>query len=472
MTSNIGPVTTTPDPSIHSVPAPDSPNGGGLNFGQIEAIGQFLLTSFIAQVAIAFGGISILGFDPLSFLVSWGQNLENQASQAYEQALTATTTAQAATTVQAQQSTAKPGYLALDATADAVFPISQISGSTPTTVALSNADSVIGFINTPDNGKKSSVVWLGETTTGLTDFRINVYQLNTTSGLLTLLEASTNQISSVSNVIDWNYYDLTTPLTSQVGNWYAVELCVAGSGTYQVAGLPSHWLPPNSTTPFPQQMAATRSLSGGITAPSTFTPVASQNVPWAGLAGFAFGGPTTTPFPTAGTFTYTIPSWMKWGDNIDVVIVPAGGGGQASTFFLTGAGGSPGTWVTRTLVYGVDIPITTTTLTVIVGAGGSAGSGAGTVGGNGGTSSAAGTGVTTVTAVGGVGGSSGGVAVGPGPGNKTYDTVTYTGGADAGASAPGNAPGGAGGGGAPYSDGAAGAPAEVWLAAYQAGTTP
>lgn len=468
--TNIGNPDVTPDPAIHNLPPADNP-AAEIGSGQIVAWGEFFLESFIAAVAIALGNVSILGIRPLAFLTAWGEALENQASQAFEAATNAQTTATAATTTQAQQSTAKPGYLAMDATADAVFPIAQISGATPTVVAVSNADSVIGMINTPDNGKKSSVVWLGKDTTGITGFHINIYQIDTTTGIAYLLEASPDISGAVTNILSWNYYDLINPITSQVGNWYAVELVVAGSGTYHVAGLPNHWLPANSVA-FPQQMGATRDVTGGITAPSSFTPTGSQDVPWFGLGGFLFAGPSTSVYTIAGVHTYTIPTWMKWGDNIDIIALGAGGGGENSSFYLTGQGGNPGNWTTRTVVYGVDIPTSTTTLAVDVGAGGSGGSGLFGPGHTGGDSTVTGTGLTTVTGAGGGGGISGPHAGGPGPGNQVFHTVTYTGGGAAGASDDGHSPGGAGGGGGPYDSGGAGAPGAVWLVAYQAGTTP
>jgi hypothetical protein len=89
--TNIGPVTVTPSPSIHGVPGPDSSHGAPISPSQVEAWGKFFLTSFIAQVAIALGNISILGVEPLAFLTAWGHNLEVQASLAYEQSVTAVT---------------------------------------------------------------------------------------------------------------------------------------------------------------------------------------------------------------------------------------------------------------------------------------------------------------------------------------------------------------------------------------------
>lgn len=380
-------------------------------------------------------------------------------------------TAVSATTIQAQQSIAQPGYIALDATADATFPIANISGATPLLCSVTSAGAMIGFINPKDNGKKNSIPWLGQNTTGITGFYLNLYELDLVTGVCSLIEASANIIGSVSNTLAWNYHNFSTPIDVMIGHVYAVELVIVGSGTYKIAGTATSWIPAN-TVSYPHNIGAART-TGLPAAPSTFTPTYFSSEPWFGLGGFLFAGPTTVAYNTTGAHTYTIPDWLKYGDNIDTLVLGGGGGGQASQFSATGQGGNPGTWFVQTLVYGVDIPIGTTTLTVNVGSGGAGGVGAGNVGADGTASTVTGTGLVTLTAAGGKGGAGGTNAVGHGPGNQVLNTVTYPGGADqVTASAPGNAPGGGGGGGAPFSDGAAGAVGAVWLAAYQAGTHP
>lgn len=676
MTSSY-PGASTPVPGVHNTQAPAP---------QVPPMALF--TGFIEELfgalAVALGGINILGFQPLAFLQQWGQSLEAQGAAAIAGAQAANSTANAAITVQAQQSTAKPGYLAVDASADAVFPIANIQGATPTTVPLSAGASVIGFIPTPDNGKKLSVIWLGQNTTGLTGFFINVWKMNTVTGVCSLVNAGVNIVSSVSNTMAWNYYDLTVPITTEVGAYYAAEAVVTGSGTYQIAGMPNHWLPANANV-YPQQMAATRapmaatydatgggyngtpgattasfswshtatadagvvvsvaigagastptttvtyggtamtllgtmstnngggtwiqlfglaSVPGGtktvavhtsatstincvagqstsyvgcggfgtpVTAygtnfstpsvtvssalqnmvvaafvaggsssfsmtgftgtqrysaypnngsnylgtvmgdtpgtssstvsltvggggnywgvvavdilptlenpvPPTMTPTYSPNVPWFGFGGSVFAGPTVTSYTTQGTYVYTIPNWMKWGDKIDCAALGAGGGGQSAYGWAVGQGGASGTWSTQTLVYGVDIPITTTTLTVVVGAQGAGGLG-GTIGQPGfagGDTTVAGTGLTTITAPGGNGGNGGTNGTGVGPGPVTFNGVTYPGGSDVGLGTVGSPPGGGGGAGGVWGNGANGADGAVTLTAYQAGTNP
>lgn len=378
--------------------------------------------------------------------------------------------ATSATSVQSQQSIAKPGYIALDATVDATFPIANISGATPLLCNVTSAGAMIGFVDTADNGKKNSVVWLGQDTTGITGFYLNVYELDLVTSVASLIEASSNIIGSVSDPLQWNYHNLAAPIDSKIGHSYPVELVIVGSGTYKIAGISTNWVPAN-TISYPHTIGAQRT-TGLPTAPSTFTPTYFDTVPWFGLGGFLFAGPTTLLYNTAGAHTWTPPDWLKYGDLVDVLALGGAGGGSSSVFGATGQGGISGTWQVRTLVYGIDIPLNTP-LMVTVGTGGGGGSGAGVAGAAGTASTVSGTGVTTITAAGGAGGTVGGVATGLGPGDQVLHTETYAGGADqVTASGPGNAPGGAGAGGAPFNDGAAGAVGAVWLAAYQAGTNP
>ncbi|ORW24008.1 DUF7257 domain-containing protein [Mycobacterium palustre] len=74
-----------------------TPNYPGLHnpalFGPVGAVPdaqQWILTIsalteyFIGEIAIAFGGISILGWQPFAFLQTWGENLVNQAQEAFD----------------------------------------------------------------------------------------------------------------------------------------------------------------------------------------------------------------------------------------------------------------------------------------------------------------------------------------------------------------------------------------------------
>lgn len=74
---------------------------------------------------------------------------------------------------------------------------------------------------------------------------------------------------------------------------------------------------------------------------------------------------------TAGTSTYSIPSWCN---RIDVVAIGGGGGGlNGGVPFNNGGGGGAGSWQTTTLIRGTngdhELPLSTTTLNYTVGAG-------------------------------------------------------------------------------------------------------
>lgn len=444
-----------------------NPTGLLTTLNDIGAAIQQAFTDFLNALVAFVGPVPIIG--------GIIQSLATFLGATHTAAGTAQNTASAATTVQSQQTIAKPGYLAMDATADAVFPIANISGPTPQTINVTAAASLIGFIDTPDNGKKSSVIWLGQDKTGLTAFYINVYELDTITGIATLVEASSNILSIVSNALGWNYYNLTNPMTSAVGHVYAVEIVVVGSGTYKIAGLASDWKPANTVSSYPHQLGSYRTTS--LTSPpATFSPPYTGVVPWFGLGGFSFAGPLTTPFAGPGTtYTYDIPNWLKYGDCLDVAALGGGSGGQGAVFALPGMGGNAGSWLTRTLIYGVDVPVSTTTLTVTVGQGGAGGfPPTGGPGVNGGDSTITGAGLTTLVAAGGiaptVSGSHG--IPGTGPGDTVLTGVTYPGGGDVGTGAGGAVPGGGGGGAGSYGAGGGGADGKVWIAAYQAGTTP
>lgn len=176
-----------------------------------------------------------------------------------------------------------------------------------------------------------------------------------------------------------------------------------------------------------------------------------------------------TGLPAAVNFTvsgsYTIP---RNADYIDIICLGGGQGGGPGTGAVTGAGGAAGSFSTVTYQRGVDIPISLTALTVVVGAGGTHSTGNWPNPGNSGVASTVtAVGMTMVSGAGGTGG--GGGLPGIGPGTISYNGNSYVGGTNAtGTGTDGNAPGGAGSGGAAFfnagGDGAAG---KVWFYAYQ-----
>jgi hypothetical protein len=217
----------------------------------------------------------------------------------------------------------------------------------------------------------------------------------------------------------------------------------------------------------------------------------SDNVPWfalCGSAGVSMHSPVTQEFTTPGTDTYEVPGFMVAGDFFDIVMVPDGGSGgkpaiPTSGEDVFGGGGQAGTWTAITLQYGVDIPTTTTSFTVNVGAGGaSVGGSVATPGESGSGCSVVITGHGTISAAGGAGGSDTGLPSssthidGGSPGVETFNGATYNGGGvQSSIATAGVAPGGGGSGGISISPddtapSGAGAPGAVFITAYQ--TTP
>src|SRR5689334_367330 len=84
--------------------------------------------------------------------------------------------------------------------------------------------------------------------------------------------------------------------------------------------------------------------------------------------------PTLTTFSTVGPYTY---QWPPFATHVDVVLLPGGGGGEGGSgnFLLPGLGAAAGVFATITLVHGIDVPLSTTTITGVVGDGGAAGAG-------------------------------------------------------------------------------------------------
>ncbi|MDP7703171.1 hypothetical protein [Mycobacterium sp. TY815] len=165
---------------------------------------------------------------------------------------------------QAKQSISKQSYLSIDPSADPVFPLSNINGASPTTVAVTQTKSVMGVIGLPDNGLKKSVVWLGGSLTGITGVYVNIYKVNTTTGVFTRTHRSLNIIGSLTSPLPgysygWQFYNL--PMTdffpTLQGEWYVAEIQVTGTGTYNIVGVSNAWMPAH-TSVYPKGLGATR----------------------------------------------------------------------------------------------------------------------------------------------------------------------------------------------------------------------
>lgn len=185
-----------------------------------------------------------------------------------------------------------------------------------------------------------------------------------------------------------------------------------------------------------------------------------------------------TEITTPGAYTYDT-SGIPDGARVDVILLGAGGGGQAgwTGAFPTywggnGHGGLKGSWNTVTLTKGVDF---TGNITGTVGAGGEGGTGGqGWIGAGGGNTTAIAAGWAGLTAAGAAqapGGDGVNQVWGESPDPATFNTRTYNGGTGGTPQAPGGY--GAGGGGGSHSGptwygGGNGGPGKAFFYAYVA----
>ena len=197
--------------------------------------------------------------------------------------------------------------------------------------------------------------------------------------------------------------------------------------------------------------------------------------------------PTTTDtipnYPTGitvkyprGVYSYFPPAWMNTGAQLDLILLPGGGGGEGSRWDgKTNAGGLAGTFATQTLTYGTDFN-SSTRFNCTVGAGGKGG-GWGQTGTDGKATTVTWTTPAganrTLTTAGGLGGSrdAGRMAStnptwGQSPGHTTVNARLYEGGPAIQPQAwqlPGQPPGGGGPAGGFLQGGANGADGVIWF---------
>ncbi len=324
-----------------------------------------------------------------------------------------------------------------------------LQASAPT-FALTQSTAITAFQRISEAADKQTVSWMGSGVTNVTNAYVNIWQMDTTTGLSTLVHASADIVGLLSSTMQYNVYELPDPISVLPGEVYGIEICIRGAGTHSIAGQ-STWLPDHPTV-FPRRMSAVRN-SGTSAPPSTIAHsslVYSSNVPFVEFA-VSSGDPGVPHTPRTDFFSATgtvpIPSWANI---VEVIAVGAGGGGrQGGTWGLHGEGGNAGSWSTATWTRGTHFTGTPSVSVTIPagGAGGSSGVGHGAAGGN---TVVAITGY-TVTATGGAGGDTLGAAsnrYGRSPGNTTYNSVVYAGGGVQNTSgSPGAAPGGGGSGG-------------------------
>lgn len=269
------------------------------------------------------------------------------------------------------------------------------------------------------------------------------------------VQVPTNQVASLSSTLSTHGTDIQSIIDS-----IANALGIGGTNN-----APSAIAQGLTAIPYANIVGAPSGGGGGGTSPSRPT------------------SPQTTPYARAGTFQYTVPSWMTSGDSIAIVLL-GGGGGGAGSGGLTAPGGNGSSWQSATFSIGVNSLVAGTVLTVYVGAGGAGGqayassqqAGDGQTGGNS-QVTGPGLGPTSYGGQPGLWNGSGDAAGGAvdsevtgtdqGSPTLTYQGVTYNGGAEQlNIGTNGNAPGGGGSGGSLGGyPGGAGADGQVWIVA-------
>lgn len=377
----------------------------------------------------------------------------------------------------------------MDETSESNFLMSEMfsGGADPTGVISATSASVpMAFWRAKELAHKGVISWFGKGFTNVTNLFIDIYKFNPATSTLELLHSSGDQVGQVTASWKLCRYFMSTANRFDVTNAdvIAVAWRVVGTGTHSIGGkLAGSWLP-DDTAVVPARPAATRTGVGNLAYGSI---TYSGNVPWFGIGIAAgdvppdFHADRSMAFTNPGPFTYPIPEWAT---HIDEIHLGAGGGGAGGDpfLFLSGGGGYAGSWATRTLVRGVDFPPGTTQLTGTIGAGGAGGFAPSGAGGDGSatTRNAIAGGDPLRSAAGGGGNThydneGFGDAYGDSPGDVTYNSVPYQGGAAASPGipgAPGQAPGGGGGGGlggtwGVAGSGGAGARGGAWYVARQ-----
>src|SRR6516165_1964435 len=272
---------------------------------------------------------STAGGNPLSlFQTAFGQFTSHvgvvTVSQPYVPPASVTAVSHANNSYIQQQSVNYEIAHAVDPTCNGPFDLATIALAALSTVTVAQGTAVQCFDHIPFGGIKQSIRWLGNPSSGasFTDFRVNIYQLDTTTGIETLVYASENIAAAVS--------------ASGTPVWKAYNI---PSGAVQTLSLGTSVTPPTGpgfpyTFPFP--LVAARSFT------------------------LTFSGQTTTAIPYPPT-TVSIQNALAALSNIGTgkVLVADNGGGD---FFITFAGTMAATTQPLITVDSTLLPNTTPTV--------------------------------------------------------------------------------------------------------------
>lgn len=332
------------------------------------------------------------------------------------------------------------------------------------TFGITQSTAITSYQRISESGLKGVVSWQGYGVTNVTHCFVNIYKMDTVNGDNDLVHESANIVGSLTGgatpvPVVYSF----TPIQTEPGEVYGIEVAIRGTGTHNIAGAPS-WLA--DQTVYPRRYSSVRD-SGTSAAPSNYTPTYGTNVAFIefGVSASDVAIPHAPQLQQINTSqSYPIPDWANF---VDRIAVGGGGAGHVGgTWGISGKGGEAGIWASDTRSKASGHFTTGQSVTITIPAAAAGGSGNGADGGN----VTAALNGNTLSATGGQGADDYSVGGddknGRSPGNHTYDGQAYAGGSTQSTfGANGSAPGGGGAGGnyVSFQHGGDGALGRVWL---------
>lgn len=347
----------------------------------------------------------------------------------------------------------------------------------PDAIALGVGADLFTFVRCAQTSVKNTVAFEAGSTLLPTSFLVNVYKVDFANSKLAFLGQNTGLEAELGlrGWIEPSAFATAVEPGDVIAVCFLVPSGPSGASVTLYGVSASDPSAPRSTINLPA-IAATGTPPGGspYTADVPFSALTfdNSNVPYVGLETSAPPPPTypdfTTTITTPGTTTFTPDPWAL---HLDLIGLGGGGNGEGELLGATGYGGTGGTWEATTLTVGVDIEAGTPITVVVAPRNPDSGPGGTTPYFDHGfdglpttfTWTKPDTTTGTLTCAGGFGGnhtlglSHNTLSFGLGPGDETYNGVTYVGGAERITAGPGNFPGGGGWGAQPFEYGQPGA---------------
>ncbi|AID58841.1 minor tail protein [Mycobacterium phage Gaia] len=350
-------------------------------------------------------------------------------------------------------------------------------------VSATQSSSLIAWDYIEESMPIGAISWMGKGVSGITEFYVHVWKMDTSTGVPERIHSSENILSVIADAGSadpdagaYLQYELPQEevIPAEASDLLGYEFVPVG-GTHEIRGRVDSF-PLHPTAPISKR-ASTRDNTTNPSNPPLTIPrnniVWSDNVPWVGIAvdTGVLGDQHDPEKIYLGTTTTTIPV-ARWVNYIDPVALGAGGGGhQGIALGINGSPGQPGQFNATTWVRGEDFD-DNAVITFTPGTGGTGGMGGGAPGGDTVITIETPDGPTrSITATGGAAGTSTGFLsspVGRGPSEFTFNEQEYVGGGDQKVmGGKGTSPGGGGNGGrgslAAFQPGGNGGPGGGWL---------